>query len=289
MCLIISSPENAQIREAVLRDAFVSNHDGWGLMYHLPEENRVHVERGFELPALIEAVNEAQSQPRHILVHMRMATHGVVSLENTHPFELGTSGIYMMHNGVIPGYHDAVKSDTRLFCEKITNLAETAPNALHDDYVKEWLGGVVRSKLAFMTPTGAIDYIGEVDQWIEFEGNYMSNTYAWTLWRGAGGYDDYGWGWNYYGGFYERKTKKPLVDEKEFDAWYEERYKQYCLEEGLKESAVVSKSEPAQGYIEIFHADGLIGLAQEDMKECYFYEDVNTSKSESESTESIQL
>ena len=68
----------------------------------------------------IQAVLEIQEEYGHrdMLVHMRIATHGSVCLENNHPFHIDTQTVFA-HNGIMPHeFHPPAKSDlsdTRYF------------------------------------------------------------------------------------------------------------------------------------------------------------------------------
>jgi glutamine amidotransferase len=115
------------------------------------------------------------------LLHMRIATHGTVDLDNVHPFRI-TDDLVGGHNGIIhnvPDYRDG-RSDTRVFFEDVvTGFNETWLDSDAMKYMVERAIG--NSKLAFLTKNPALQHqsyilnekLGEWD-----EGMWFSNTYG---------------------------------------------------------------------------------------------------------------
>lgn len=59
-----------------------------------------------------------------VVVHLRMATHGKVDTDNTHPFKINADS-FLMHNGILSGlgeYGDKGRSDSAHLTEIITRL-----------------------------------------------------------------------------------------------------------------------------------------------------------------------
>lgn len=205
MCLIIDrATTRPTLPHAFLADVWTRNSDGWGMM-HL-HRGRVYVRKGLDFPGLLRAVSDAGDRPYWL--HFRMATHGDVSLANTHPFDCG-HGIFMMHNGIIgtSAYEDYMfpltdepsladefliepeQSDTAQFIAEIVRpLLDGAKNPirfLHSKIFEELIEKYVghSNRLTFLSPHGHV--IINPDTWhvinraYGLKGLRVSNTYAW--------------------------------------------------------------------------------------------------------------
>jgi glutamine amidotransferase len=108
---ILTKPNNSLIHQSydALESEMTVNGDGFGLGWYNKEIR--------EEPALFRSINPAWNDPNlHynasfiqsncFLAHIRAATHGAVSIENTHPFHYRE--FLMMHNGGIPQF-DRIK------------------------------------------------------------------------------------------------------------------------------------------------------------------------------------
>lgn len=155
MCLILIKPKGVKYNDKILqyvRKGIVSNNDGFGVALHrhgVIVESRKFL-KAEELISYLE--NTKIDKNFTLMVHLRMATHGQKSIENTHPFRLpyyknftedgfkghqqagytSSTSTAVMHNGVISSFSDPknVKSDTYLFCEKFI----TKPLSSHPQY-----------------------------------------------------------------------------------------------------------------------------------------------------------
>ena len=98
MCLIIADVKGKGVPVDNFRSAWSSNKDGAGLMHW--RDNTVVVQKGImTLPELLAAI-EPLNGKEQFAVHFRFATHGGVSPELTHPFDVGL-GSFLMHNGIV--------------------------------------------------------------------------------------------------------------------------------------------------------------------------------------------
>jgi predicted glutamine amidotransferase len=106
---------------------------------------------------------------RELLLHLRIATHGTISAEMTHPF-LGADHSYpiLAHNGVVSNWGDKKESDTyQLYHHVISKL--DCSNALRTlDYIADATG----SKFAYIDRSGALELIGD---FITYNGLQVSN------------------------------------------------------------------------------------------------------------------
>lgn len=121
MCVIAYSAKN-EFLVAALRVCEKNNPDGIGVMANYPDFIRIR--KGFK--TLDEAIKFSKTLGDvPVAFHFRIATHGVVSAGNCHPFGIGLSHAEvvdgdvpsaMMHNGIIgmtSGNHDV--SDSYVF------------------------------------------------------------------------------------------------------------------------------------------------------------------------------
>lgn len=181
MCIIVYKPEEEVMpEEKVLRTCFRNNPDGSGFMYR--NNDHIVIKKGFmkfddfysALTKIPDVVN------KDVVMHFRIATHGTVCPENTHPFPV-TRNINSLrkldarvryaiaHNGIISGY-DATKnkhnlSDTMMF-------VKTLEHAMNDtNAVKETLR-VTYGRFILLTPTSTI-LSGE---WVFNNGIMFSNS-----------------------------------------------------------------------------------------------------------------
>lgn len=181
MCLIIRKPVGSIIPESLLVDAFTKNHDGYGVFWS--QNNHLRVIHGFDLEKLIGTVDAAQTLENELFVHLRFATHGDISLNNVHPFRI-TDDILMAHNGVIDiARQDRSYSDTAVFCDLIRPMlasnSELIFNTGFHELVRRYIGD---SRIVFLHSSGKSVIINQSDG-IQWQGLWLSNTYAWSLWN----------------------------------------------------------------------------------------------------------
>ena len=210
MCLIIHKPVNVTIPEWILNSGLRKNPDGWGLLYRSAGQvvavHGLYPSKRKARKALRRALLEDVG-PRECLLHLRMATHGDVSRENTHPFRVraGADDLWLMHNGILHGYGISGlngRSDTRDFLARIIEpltsaygagiLENPAVRTLIEDHAGD-------NRLAFMDAERGPIILNRA-QGVEHAGLWLSNTYAWDAplsllpafhgWRGHWPLDD---------------------------------------------------------------------------------------------------
>ncbi len=119
----------------------------------------------------------------HCMFHLRMATHGGVSLDNVHPFPVLEKAkgdpydLYFMHNGIIQIPTPAGKSDTRVFAELyLQPTLKLAPELLFEGAYQDMVESLIgTSKLLFLDSNGRVVRLGS---WAEKDGCYVSNTHS---------------------------------------------------------------------------------------------------------------
>lgn len=192
MCLLLSrkggSPE---LNEAWLKDFFTKNDDGFGFMYAL--DGKLHVDKSLgKVGEFVDKWRQLEALGHDFVCHLRMRTHGDISLENCHPYQVldGSHGIemWMAHNGVLSNGNssDTTKSDTWHFIKDyLRPLLDPAvggnPDLIYTPQFKAILGSAIggSNKLIFLDNLGRLSTINKPSG-REWNGMWLSNTYAWS-------------------------------------------------------------------------------------------------------------
>jgi hypothetical protein len=182
MCLLVHQPKTTKFSDDFLADVFLSNRDGFGVMY--AEAGRLEVARF--LPETADefiALYRAHADGRECIWHARMQTHGVIDIGNCHP-DTVTPRIALAHNGILATGNswDEDRSDTWHF---IRNVIE--PVVAHDEarildpVWQAFIGQLIGSsnKFGIMNSDGVAVIINR-SSGVEFAGAWLSNTYAWS-------------------------------------------------------------------------------------------------------------
>lgn len=131
MCIIIYKPAGIAIPAWLDDDGMAMmetmNADGMGIMW--PDRDTVgtlkSVEKFEDWWKLAKPVWQRSDIP--VAIHFRLATHGVISEEQSHPVLLRGGKVAVMHNGVLDGYSaPSTKSDTWLFAHEMLGKLEGA-------------------------------------------------------------------------------------------------------------------------------------------------------------------
>jgi len=160
MCIAIWKDKNLTISKDRLLQCFNSNPDGAGFMY--VDNKQLKVQKGFfKFDDFWQAYQ--QHELKKCVIHFRIKTHGSISVDNCHPFEI-TNSLGFVHNGVISGYGEGDISDTRDFnnlilkplVSKWGNLSLFEPAIKH--LIEERIG---YSKLIFLDRQGKHEIFNE--------------------------------------------------------------------------------------------------------------------------------
>lgn len=119
MCLLAYCGHDATPDYDGLWTATLNNPDGFGWAVHLGD--RIITGRAMSPEIALDTYKEALSNNpgKASMFHARYATHGAVTIENCHPFQVGASrDTVLAHNGIISdGRIPDGMSDTRWFAE----------------------------------------------------------------------------------------------------------------------------------------------------------------------------
>jgi hypothetical protein len=184
MCLLIQAT-SAKIRDTLLNtqgllaDIYDSNSDGLGIMYaargevfvqkHLPQN-------AAEVRKIIDAMPD---DDREVALHFRMRTHGLIDMENCHPYQINADA-WLMHNGILHtgNKKDVEKSDTWHFARDYLETLD--PDHLHNPQFVALLGEFIENnRFAILTSDGRMTIVNR-HQGVEHDGIFFSNTYAWS-------------------------------------------------------------------------------------------------------------
>lgn len=122
MCIIIFKEKGLDIDAETFQQAWRENPHGAGFAYwqELADESggpSWRVSKGhMSLKAFLEAFEPHRAAD--CVIHFRIATHGHVTPENTHPFG-GPDTPTLFHNGVLYGWGDEKLSDTDHFYQSV--------------------------------------------------------------------------------------------------------------------------------------------------------------------------
>jgi len=121
--LCVIPPQVLPSREK-LENSALNNPDGFGFAIAVPSENRLIVEHTMSADDSINSflALRAKYPEGYAIWHARYATHGSTTLDNCHPFYVGSDGLTVLaHNGVLPTEErkGELRSDTRIFAEDI--------------------------------------------------------------------------------------------------------------------------------------------------------------------------
>lgn len=220
MCVIIDKPAGITMPDEMVMAAAEKNPDGWGVMWINPADGKMKSKKGLFTSRYLAGSEFLklynQFKNIHAIFHLRVRTHGRISEENCHPFQIcneeehGTD-LMFMHNGTITCVDDKVnpdgKSDTNFFNEQfLIPVLRGNPEAIFLEPMQVMIDSIIgASRLLFLNGDGRIVRLG---RWHEHEGHIVSNTHSFEVSRYRQNFRDDSW-W-----------------EKE-EQWYSERYSDY--------------------------------------------------------------
>ncbi len=188
MCIIAVKPkEKPLFSKETIRQMFLANPDGAGLMYLRPD-GKIHIEKGFfdvnELFVYIEK-NRPALEKTDVILHFRIATSGRRDALGCHPYPVWTANrstscdvsLGMVHNGILDSYGfrgTEEVNDTQIFIKEC--LRRLPHNFLRNRAICDMLSRSVnygyRNCLAFLGRDGFCLLGGE---FIEDDGYFYSN------------------------------------------------------------------------------------------------------------------
>lgn len=206
MCLLIVKNAATRFTKEDLADYLSKNGDGAGVM--LAENGMISVTK--ILAKTVEELVDFMEpfQEKACVWHLRMRTHGVISLAQVHPYCVldAESGheMWLMHNGILHtgNAQDTTKSDTDQYIRThLRNLLDPRlggnPELIFNPVFQEILGDAIgqSNKFVIMDYTGRTAIINE-GAFVEHKNSLYSNTYAWDSGAAGFGYKPKASVWN---------------------------------------------------------------------------------------------
>lgn len=237
MCIIVLKKKEVSLpKKEYLKNSFVNNDDGAGLMY--VKNGMVQIEKGFmtweEFETRYDELCEENNnfEDINLVMHFRIGTQGKNDRHTCHPFPISSkhrflrkteleTDIGVVHNGIISSYsrgyicedNESLLSDTQLFIKHCVLPFKSLNRRFYlNQQVMKYLDEICDGKLVFLSNDDTIHTLG---QFVQDEDGvlYSNETYRYV-------YTYYNWGRNttYYGGKYD----------KDYDAsdirYYEDNY-----------------------------------------------------------------
>lgn len=214
MCLLVTQPEGVVFDDRFLEGVYLHNSDGIGVMY--AEDNQLIVKRFLPKTEkdFIKFFRE-NIDNRKCSWHARMRTHGDINLDNCHPYQILSAEdgypLYMAHNGVLHTGNEAdpTKSDTWHYIQDVLRpmllkCPELFMVPAFQAMIAEHIGN---NRFVFCDAYGNMVTTNE-DQGVQYNGAWLSNTYAWDTTGTEHDYSYYG-GWaKSYGSTYSSPSPK---------------------------------------------------------------------------------
>jgi len=186
MCIAILN-QNHELSLETISNSWYNNPQGGGMLFVNKDTNKLQSFKTFELRQFYKAYLELLDLAKDgtMILHFRIATQGVKSVDNLHPFINDVSGLGFVHNGIISQHCDrsSKKSDTALFNDDV--VSKLSSDFVYDEdlqnrmtkYVGKW------NKLIFMNDDADVTIINENqgewvnDQWFSNDSWCTSNRY----------------------------------------------------------------------------------------------------------------
>jgi len=190
MCLIVFKENNESVyTNRQFKNMITRNPDGLGVMWR--EDGRVLTHKTLgsnkEKFRIFQAIRNVET----FAMHARIKTHGLISLDNCHPYEIlnidkgDPIDLFMMHNGMIPNAPEVNKdmSDTWHYVEHVlkplfkSNIDLVWENDTIQDMITKHIG---YSKLLFMRSDDVESpvLIFNMKMGTDKHGCWLSNTHS---------------------------------------------------------------------------------------------------------------
>lgn len=184
MCLLIDHPETTIFTFSDIEGFYKYNQDGLGVMFIDPRTGAVTVEK--VLPRSAQDAYQFYLDHvagRHCALHFRMQTHGLIDMENCHPYHIPGTDTWFMHNGVLAtgNQKDVTKSDTWHYARDFLGpLLLATPDLIFTPAFQKLVGAHIGTgnRFIIMSPRGSV--IINEHHGVTHKGAWLSNTYAWS-------------------------------------------------------------------------------------------------------------
>lgn len=163
MCILIAKPAGIEKpSKELMKTCWDNNPDGAGIAWS--DGRKLYLRKGMMKWQDFETVyDELELKNAPAIIHFRIATHGTVKPENTHPFNVNER-IIAAHNGVLTVKNEGDRTDSETFFKRIcAPILKSYPieSKEFDLCVQALIGS---SKLAFITDRGKIITYGAFNE-----------------------------------------------------------------------------------------------------------------------------
>jgi predicted glutamine amidotransferase len=167
-----------------------NNPQGGGLLYVNKNNNKLQSFKTYELKQFYKAYLEILDVAKkgNVILHFRIATQGVKSLDNLHPFMNPDKSLGFVHNGIISEYsrgkhYYSDKSDTAIFNDEVVSKLDG--EFIYDKDLQNRMSNFVGrwNKLIFLNEEADATIINEDsgdwfnDQWFSNDSWCSTNKY----------------------------------------------------------------------------------------------------------------
>ena len=191
MCIIVFKPKNVQKpSDKILEKCFGNNPDGAGVA--IQRNEKIYINKFMEVETYINFVRNNVKQSDNVIYHFRIATHGKVNLENTHPFVITedynemnetdciTTKNVLAHNGVITTLTTVGKdeSDSKILANLLADK-DINNNLFLSEGIRKLIEVIIETdKLVILNKEGKFILLGHFEK---ENGIYYSNkTYKYN-------------------------------------------------------------------------------------------------------------
>lgn len=189
MCLLVTQTKKSPIlSNQWLEDFYNQNSDGVGVMYVKAGELVINKVLPKTADDFIHFYH-SHIAGKNCAFHLRMKTHGLIDLDNCHPYEVLNKSehgldVWLMHNGILStgNLKDVSRSDTWHYIQDylkpmLANNPDFAFTAEFSDLVGSHIGST--NKFVLMDNLGRQTVINR-SSGVYWAGLWLSNTYAWS-------------------------------------------------------------------------------------------------------------
>lgn len=184
MCIIAFKPEGTRLpKEKILNNCYYNNSDGVGMA--IQRNGKTIINKFMLLDPFLQYHRDNARKEDNILYHFRIATHGKVNLENTHPFIITkdykemnqsqsiTTKNILAHNGIITLLADNHKTSDSKILARILADKDINDNLFKSEGIRQLIETILETdKLIVMNSEGEYFLIGK---WEEAKGIHYSN------------------------------------------------------------------------------------------------------------------
>ena len=164
MCIIITKEKGAKpLPKEVFENCWDHNPDGAGILYHDGSCSTL-IKGIMKREDFLKKAKEANQKENSFIIHTRIATHGSVKPENTHPFVSKSLGF--AHNGTLPVEVEKDMTDSETFF--LGTIADKSFEWVQDNIFLLNLATRGSRCAVFNMNTGEIIHLNEED-WVKDE------------------------------------------------------------------------------------------------------------------------